>query len=565
MAPTSPTTSTSAAAKATTIRKGKPKPGVKYERIGVLDGKTGKVVQVSMEAKKAQALRARRAAGKTGGGAKPGGVKGGPSAETLALIPKPFQGVVDAGAIEKAVAAQIGSLNAPLEAGKATAQTAFDSNVAANDSITAQTQASLDTLLANAGARASGYQQLNDQASMLRAQNNAQALSGSALGGSLNPHMQDMIAGNLAAPIAQQNAAGVQATWADRLAQGAQSDFFQRGKGIAAIEQSAFTAGQRNRLSGILSNIAQSQAANQGRKAEFTRQMAQEDYTLATAFAGEQAKAAEAAEALRLKQYEAQTGRLSVSQRDVANQRTTAASRANAQTAAAARIKAEAAKATSKLGTEQRKAMGDAKKAIDTLIQSARKPISVTRPVLDSQGNPVIKNGKPVTTTTTTTRPMRDVFGANGGPWREAFTRLTDPMVGLDNNTAAMIAFRWYGQQSIAGKPRANIIKLLDNRGVTGSTRSTILAAAAGHNNKPGEIDRLNQSARPGGSRPSAARPAAVPSRNSPDAHKPPAGVSIPLPYQGGAKPPLAPNGKRIPANYGWVKVTGRWVYRKVG
>ena len=74
----------------------------------------------------------------------------------------------------------------------------------------------------------------------------------------------------------------------------AQRDFFERGKGIAAITQSAFNEGQRRDLQQTLGQIAAEQRANQAKRAELVRQFAQAQlaalgYRVLQAADGEQA------------------------------------------------------------------------------------------------------------------------------------------------------------------------------------------------------------------------------------------------------------------------------------
>lgn len=404
-------------------------PGKKYQRVNVLID--GKMQRVLMEASKVAALKRKRAV-----------------AETTKLIPSQYRSTVDAASIHDAATSQINMLNAPLNQVKADANTQFATNVRMNDSLAAQTQASLDQLLANANARTQGFQQLAGQGIAAQQQTNREAAQATAhaLGAALNPQVASMVDAQLAPMLAQQHAGGVQRVWADTLASGAQRDFFERGKGIAAITQQAFNEGQRRNLAQSLDAIARQQAANQQQKAALVRQFAQEDYTLQGTIGAEMAKAQNEANQLAIDQYEATTGRIKA---------TTSGTQASSKA--------------------QTKAINDARKVVDGMLAKTKKLVTVTKPVLGPDGKPMIgTNGKPITTTVTVKQSIPEVFGSDNGPWREAFKRLTDPTVGLGPDQAAQLASQWY-PNSIKGHGTAAIKEMLQNRGVSERVMNQIL------------------------------------------------------------------------------------------
>jgi len=404
-------------------------PGKKYQYVTVKQN--GKTKRVLMEASKVAAIKRKREVG-----------------ETTKLIPTQYRSTVDAGSINDAVASHINMLNAPLEQVKSDANTQFGTNVRMNDSLAAQTQASLDQLLANANARTQGFQQLAGQGIAAQQQTNREAAqaTANALGAALNPQVASMVDAQLAPMLAQQHAGGVQRVWADTLASGAQKDFFERGKGIAAITQQAFNEGQRKKLAQSLDAIARQQAANQQQKAALVRQFAQEDYTLQGTIGAEMAKSQAEMDANEIAKYNAVTGRIK-------------ANKTGANAAA----------------TGQTKGIAAARKAVETKLAKTKKLVTVTKPVLDANGQPKVdSNGKPITTTVSAKQSIAEVFGANNGPWREAFKLLIDPTVGLDADSAAQLASQWY-PNSIKGHDTAAIKQMLLTRGVSEKVTNQLL------------------------------------------------------------------------------------------
>lgn len=425
------------------------KPGVKYEYVTVKDKKSGAVKRVAMEQSKAQALRRKRSL-----------------AQTEGLIPKPLRGSVDTAGINDAVAAHIASLNAPLDQLKKGAQSQFDSNLRANEQLGQQTQASLDQLLANADTRQRDYAALAGEtvAAQQRANQAAAAGTASVLGLAYNPLVADRVQQGLAPAQAAQYAQTVQGSWQDRLGQQAQRDFFERGKGIQAITQQAFNEGQRRELAGTFDRIAAEQAANRQKRAELVRQFAQEDFTLASAFADAQAKAQQQAEENRLAAYNATTDRI----------RATGGGGGGGGGGLGG------------LSKEQRKAVAGVRAEVEKIVQSTRKPTTITstvdnvnnktgQPGKDGQPDVDPDTGKPITVTTTTQLSTKDAFGADGGPWRKSFTLLTGADVGLSPAQAAMVATTWY-PGSITRSTPTKIKAMLQSRGVPPAVQKQIIA-----------------------------------------------------------------------------------------
>lgn len=402
------------------------KPKKKHVFITVRDKKTGALKRVSMEASRAAALRKRREVAKTN-----------------SLIPSGFRDQVDADAITSAVASHIASLNAPLDQLSKDVQTQADTNVRMSDSLAAQTQASLDQLVANANARTSGFQQLAGQGIAALGQTNREAASATAraLGGVLNPQLAQQVDANLAPAQAQQHAQGVGDVWAQTLASGAQRDFFERGKGIAAITQQSFNEGQRRQMSQSLERIAAEQRANQQKRAELVRQFAQEDYTLKTAFEQAGAEAAAAAAQAEIDAYNAETGRIDALNDGSGGSGGGGGSKANA-------------KAVSKVQAD-----------INKMVAQMRKP-TATR--LD-------KDGKVTQVFPTPT----EVFGKDNGPWREAYTRLTASNVGVSKAQAARLASQWF-PGSITRSTPAKLVAMFNRLGVPTSIQKQIMRNQGG-------------------------------------------------------------------------------------
>lgn len=425
-------------------------PKKKYRTVTIL--KDGKPTRVSMELSKARALAARRKAAKDGQAVD----------ATTALIPKPYRDYVDPKSIDAAVSSQIAGLNAPLELGKTEAQAQFENNLKASESLNAQTQASLDQLVQNANARTQGFQQIAGQgiSALQQADTAAASAVARALGPAMNANVAQVAGDALAPQRAENHAAGVQDVWASTLASGAQRDFFERGKGLSAITQQSFNEGQRQQLNSVLARIAAQMQANVAQRPELVAKAAREEAQFE--FERQTAAAALGTEAskMALDQYEAETGRLSVAQRDAANRRSVAQRREASRIAAQTRREA----AQAGFSKDVQKRILEARKAIDKMVTQMRKP---TKTIVNDDG------------TVMQVKPTREeVFGKGNGPWQEAFSRLTSPEIGMDANKAALWATSWF-KSSLEGKDFRMVHRLLRNRGVTGEAYKRLIQLAA--------------------------------------------------------------------------------------
>ena len=408
------------------------KPGVKYEYVTVKDKKSGAVKRVAMEQSKAQALRRKRSL-----------------AQTEGLIPKPLRGSVDTAGINDAVAAHIASLNAPLDQLKKEAQSQFDANLRANDQLGQQTQASLDQLLANADTRQRDYAALAGEtvAAQQRANQAAAAGTASVLGLAYNPLVADRVQQGLDPVQAAQYAQTVQGSWQDRLGQQAQRDFFERGKGIQSITQQAFNEGQRRELAGTFDRIAAEQAANRQKRAELVRQFAQEDFTLASAFADAQAKAQQQAEENRLAAYNATTDRIK------------AIGGGGGGGGGGA------------LSKDQLKAINKVQSDINKMVTAMHTP---DKTWIDDNGTPDDTTDDQVRRVFST---AAETFPQTGGPWREAFARLTAGNVGVGAGKAALLASQWF-PGSIKRSTPQKLVAMFSSRGVPTGVQKRILQQA---------------------------------------------------------------------------------------
>ncbi len=394
----------------------KAKPGSKYLYVTVKDKKSGATKRVAMERSKALKLRRKREIN-----------------TTMSLIPKPLRESVDAAGINDAVASHIASLNAARAQVGKEAQTQFDTNVRMNEQLGQQTQASLDQLLANADTRQKDYASLAGSVVSAQQQGDARAAAatGQILGGALNPLVAERAAAGMAPGQAMQYAGATQGAWADRLGQQAQRDFFERGKGIQSITQSAFNEGQRKQLTTSLQRIAAEQAANKQKRAELVRQFAQEDFTLASAFADRQAAAA---------------------QQDFENQLAVAGLEGGAGGGGGGG-------GARGLSSDQLKAVGKVQSDVNKLREKIGTVHSTT-------GSGDEKETFYWTADT--------VFPGTGGPLREAIARLTAANVGVGPGKAAMLAAQWYPGSITRSEP-ARLVPMFTRLGVPPGVQTQIM------------------------------------------------------------------------------------------
>lgn len=402
-------------------------PGKKYVKITVKDKKSGALKRVTMEASKAAALRKKRSV-----------------AGTSKLIPSQYRGSVDPSAIDNAVAAHIQSLNQPLDQLGKEASTQFDTNVRMNDQLGQQTQATLDQLLQNADARTSGFQQLAGQSIAAQQGTNRDAASAIArsLGAAFNPLVAGMVEQDLAPMQAQQHSQGVGDTWMGTLSSGAQRDFFERGKGIQAITQSAFNEGQRRDLQTTLGRIAAQQAANNQQKAALVREFSKED----AQFALEQQTAAQA--------FGQQQFENSLALDNAATDRIDAMNDGSGGSGGT----------SSGLSKDAQKRVLEVRKYLDGRLK-------LLGTVSSTEGSGDTKK--------TYYWDNKLLFPGTGGPWREAHARLTAPEVGMSADQAALFASRWF-KSSLTRSTPAKIKTMLEGRGVTPAMQKQLITSAFG-------------------------------------------------------------------------------------
>lgn len=416
-------------------------------QIGVR-GPNGTVKQVMMPVKKVQALRQRRAAQAS-------------LAATKSMIPTGLAGSVDPNSINLAVNSTLGAQNAPFVQQQKEAQRQLGSNLAANTSLGAQTQASLAQLLANAQQRGQGFITTAGQALADQQQMNGRAASAAAsmLGGALNPQTAAIIDTGVAPGHAQQFADATQNLWGNLLQSNAQRDFFQRAGGIEQMQTADFARRQREALQNVMGRLGAQVAANNAGRGDLVRKYAQEDYTLATAFADAAAKDAQQ----KIDNENAKRA-LDIKEKGV--------------TAGAAKgASSDAAKVTAamlKRQTQIFKDIGAKMSRVGTVVgyDEVRVPLlnPDDTPQKDAQGNV-----KTYTQRTPIYANNTIVFGKGNGPWREAFTQLNQ--AGFSANRAASISTQWF-PQSIIGRPNATIRQLLEARGVSGNVLQSILGMA---------------------------------------------------------------------------------------
>lgn len=425
------------------------KPKAKTPSVMVsIKGADGNVKRVAMAKPKAIALAKKRAAAR-------GAAKTSASlADTTAMIPGAYKSYVDPGSIDAAVSATIKSQNDPLLAMKAAAQAQATANQQASNSLTGQTQATMDTLLANANDRTTAFQQLSGQAIAQQQASNRDAAAAlqHALGGGYNSQVEALTAAGMAPTYANDSANGVANTFAGSLASQAQADYYNRGKALASMTGQAFNLQQQRQLGQVLGNLDAQIAANQSKKAQLVADTAAQQAQF-----GLQANTA--AQAFGQQQIEnAQKDR----SLDIDAAKVTAST------------KNAAASAAAKLSTAQAKVLAAVKKDVDKKAKDARSGTrTVTVRTLDANGNPMNdKNGKPLYHTETQAVTAADVFGKGNGPWREAWTQLTDQWGALGMSPqqaadmAALQATKWY-PDSIKRSSVANITAMLKNRGVS--------------------------------------------------------------------------------------------------
>lgn len=437
------------------VVKPKPKPAAKpkapvQRQYVTIKGADGKDRRVLMEVNKIAAMKRAKAI-----------------ADTTPLIPDVYRGMVDPAQIDAAVTARIAGLNAPSALSEQNAIAQHNANVLGSQSLERQTQGALDQLVANSqvGARDLAALAIQRDAARGVAQQAATGAAASVLGTELNP----LVAGMVDAKVDPLRAAGaaqqVQQTTTDRLMQQGQTDFFQRGKGLAAITQQSFTEGQRQQLAAFMRQVAATQAANNAQRPDMVRSMAAEDAAFASAQAKQQSEDALAAQAFGLDvkklqldsakakaanevaRKNAETAANAVTQRDQANIRTTETSRANAVDRNAAAARKAAQTELAKVNAAQKKALASVHAEVQKRYNKVGQPVPGTKAQKEYEA--------------------ADLFPGTGGPWREAFAQLTSPEVGLNANQAALYATAWY-KQSIQGHDYAKIKALLDNRGVSG-------------------------------------------------------------------------------------------------
>lgn len=433
-----------------------------------IKAKDGSIKRVAMPKSKAVALAKKRAAARASALS--------PSEQsTASMIPGAYAGYVDPKSIDAAVNATIKAQNDPLEAAKAAATAQNASNAAAFAGLGLQTQASLDTLLANAGDRTQGFLQNAGKAIAATNASDQAASAGiqHALGSSNNEQVQAMTQAGMMPVYGNQNAAGVQSTWANSLASQAQQDFFQRAKGIAGMQTQDMTNKQAAQLGQVVTNLSVQQAANAAKKAQLVADTAAQQaqfglsaQTAAQAFGQQGVVNAQ-------KDYANTTDRMSVAERAAAAKAAADAKSAGVNSAAAAKLS---------------KAVSGIKKDIDKMNQQVLGGTkNVTVPTLGPDGKQMTdKNGKPLFHTETHEISAAQVFGKGNGPWREAFTRLTD--AGLTSDQAALQSTKWY-KGSITRSDQANITAMLTNRGVSKSVIKQIVSMIPVDPTKPAKAD----------------------------------------------------------------------------
>lgn len=415
---------------------GKAKPGTKYVKVNVI--KNGKTKSVLMEAGKAKALTRSRAIN-----------------ETSNLIPGNLKGLVDVAAIHDAVQSTLDAENAPIVGAQKVAQDQLARNVQANQALSAQAQASLAQAAANAGVYKDAFMQSAGRAqASQQATNEAAAMQMQAmLGNAGNGIVQSVAAAGTAVPQAQQFAENTKDYWAGSLGAQAQQDFIGRLGGITGMEAQRFDRDQRARLGDVMTQLASQIAANKAKAPSLVRQFAQEDYTLASAFAGSQADAALKAKQLEIDAYKAETGRAGVV--------STATSKKDAAAAKAAKDTAEF---NAKLNAAQQKRVDKVFQDVEKMRARVGTTLMPGQSFTGADGKVVKVPGTKITTDM--------VFGTNGGPLRKSFDLLR--AVGLTKEQAAWHSALLY-RSSITRSTPAKIATMWKNRGVAPGATAAII------------------------------------------------------------------------------------------
>lgn len=383
-------------------------------------------------------------------------------AQTSSMIPGNLRPLVDAGAIHDAVNSSLSAANTPILAQQADAERQLGSNLEANRALGTQTAAHIAEMLAGAQQRTQSFMQTSAQAqAAAQAQDAASAQAmGAMLGHALNPNVAAVADAGTAPGQAQRFADNTGNLWGLSLGSQAQQDYFQRAGAIAAMNTAGFEREQRGRLADVLSALKAQVAANNAKRGELTRQFAQEDYTLASAFQSGLAEQQLEQAKLGLDQYANETDRMNV----------------------LADAENDARKAGAGLTTQQAKNVAAVRKAVDVMVSKLRKPLKTT---VDKETGNVSR----------TYPTAAEVFGAGGGPWREAFKRLTAD-AGLSPAQAALRATMWFPDSISRSSPK-KIVTMLKNRGVPQSIIKQIV------DGQWGKGSYTNATSRPSATRPS--------------------------------------------------------------